>query len=61
MDLSSPIPDHLTFLKNRHGRFRDGDVLRPAFKAVVAQCIEAGLAIGQRYVADAVQGNHGAR
>ncbi|MBO1257122.1 transposase [Alteromonas sp. 5E99-2] len=53
MDLSDPIPDHSTFSKNRHGRFRDSDVLRHVFETVVAQCIEAGLASGQRYAADA--------
>jgi hypothetical protein len=36
-----------------HGRFRDSDVLRHVFEMVVAQCIEAGLASGQRYAADA--------
>lgn len=53
MDLSGPIPDHSTFFKNRHGRFCDSDVLRYVFEAVVAQCIGAGLAIGQRYAANA--------
>jgi len=53
MDLSDPIPDHSTFSKNRHGRFRDSDVLRHVFETVVAHCIEAGLASGQRYAADA--------
>ena len=47
------VPDHSTFSKNRHGRFRDRDVLRHVFETVVAQCIEAGLASGQRYAADA--------
>jgi hypothetical protein len=32
MDLSDPIPDHSTFSKNRHGRFRDSDVLRHVFE-----------------------------
>ena len=53
MDLSDPIPDHSTFSKNRHGRFRDSDMLRHVFETVVAQCIGAGLASGQRYAADA--------
>lgn len=53
LDLSDPIPDHSTFSKNRHGRFRDSDMLRHVFETVVAQCIEAGLASGQRYAADA--------
>lgn len=53
LDLSDPIPDHSTLSKNRHGRFRDSDMLRHVFETVVAQCIEAGLASGQRYAADA--------
>lgn len=53
LDLADPIPDHSTFSKNRHGRFRDSDVLRHVFETVVAQCITSGLASGQRYAADA--------
>lgn len=53
LDLTDPIPDHSSFSKNRHGRFRDSDVLRHVFETVVGQCIEAGLASGQRYAADA--------
>jgi transposase len=26
LDLEDPVPDHSTFSKNRHGRFRDGEV-----------------------------------
>ncbi len=53
LDLTDAIPDHSSFSKNRHGRFRDSDVLRYVFETVVAQCIETGLASGQRYAADA--------
>jgi transposase len=53
LDLNDTIPDHSTFSKNRHGRFRDSDMLRHVFETVVAQCIDAGLASGQRYAADA--------
>ena len=53
LDLNDPIPDHSTFSKNRHGRFRDSNMLRHVFETVVAQCIDAGLASGQRYAADA--------
>jgi len=53
LDLSDPIPDHSTFSKNRHGRFRDSEVLRYVFETVVGHCIDAGLASGQRYAADA--------
>jgi len=53
LDLTDPIPDHSTFSKNRHGRFRESNMLRHVFERVVAQCIDAGLASGQRYAADA--------
>lgn len=41
LDLMDPIQDHSTFSKNRHGRFRDSDVLRHVFEAMVTQCIKA--------------------
>jgi hypothetical protein len=47
------VPDHSTFSKNRHGRFRDSDLLRHLFETVVARCIAEGLASGQRLAADA--------
>jgi transposase len=53
LDLTDPVPDHSTFSKNRHGRFRDSDLLRHLFETVVARCIEEGLASGQRFAADA--------
>lgn len=53
LDLADPVPDHSTFSKNRHGRFRDSDLLRHLFETVVARCIEEGLASGQRFAADA--------
>lgn len=28
LDLNDPVPDHSTFSKNRHGRFRESDLLR---------------------------------
>ncbi len=51
--LADPIPDHSTFSKNRHGRFRDSDLLRHVFVTVVARCTEEGLVSGQRLAADA--------
>lgn len=53
LDLTDPVPDHSTFSKNRHGRFRDSNLLRHLFETVVARCIEEGLASGQRFAADA--------
>jgi transposase len=53
LDLSNTVPDHSTFSKNRHGRFRDSDLLRHVFETVVARCIEDGLVSGQRLAVDA--------
>ncbi|CAN0603151.1 unnamed protein product, partial [Ectocarpus sp. 12 AP-2014] len=53
LDLSDAVPDHSTFSKNRHGRFRDSDLLRHIFETVVTRCIEEGLSSGQRFAADA--------
>jgi transposase len=53
LDLTDRVPDHSTFSKNRHGRFRESDLLRRVFETLVARCIEEGLASGQRLAADA--------
>lgn len=47
------MPDHSTFSKNRHGRFRDSDVLRHIFERVVLACITAGLVGGEGFAVDA--------
>ncbi len=53
LDLTDPIPDHSTFSKNRHGRFRNSDLFRRLFESVVARCIAEGLVGGDRFAADA--------
>jgi hypothetical protein len=53
LDLSDPIPNHSTFSKNRHGRFRESALLRHLFEKTVARCIADGLVSGQRFAADA--------
>ena len=53
LDLNDRIPDHSTFSKNRHGRFRESELLRHLFETTVARCIEEGLATGQRMAVDA--------
>jgi len=35
LDLTGRVPDHSTFSKNRHGRFRESDLLRHVFEATV--------------------------
>jgi len=53
LDLADRVPDHSTFSKNRHGRFRDSDLLRHLFETTVARSISEGLVSGQRFAADA--------
>ena len=53
LDLTDPVPDHSTFSKNRHGRFRESDLLRHLFESVVARCIAEGLVGGERFAVDA--------
>ena len=53
LDLNDRIPDHSTFSKNRHGRFRESELLRHLFETTVARCIEEGLVSGQRMAIDA--------
>src|SRR4051812_29307010 len=35
LGLDGDVPDHSTFSKNRHGRFRDSDLLRRLFDAIL--------------------------
>ena len=35
LGLDGKVPDHSTFSQNRHGRFRESDLLRPVFESVV--------------------------
>jgi transposase len=53
LDLSDRAPDHSTFSKNRHGRFRDSELLRHLFETTVARCIAEGLVSGQCMAVDA--------
>jgi transposase len=53
LDLDDKVPDHSTFSVNRHGRFRDSDLLRQLFEAVVRACMDAGLVKGEGFAVDA--------
>jgi len=46
------IPDHSTFSKNRHGRFRQSGVFRKVFEEIVRRCLEAGLVEGRNVAVD---------
>jgi Transposase domain (DUF772) len=47
LGLDGDVPDHSTFSKNRHGRFRESDLLRKLFETVVARCMKEGI-VGAR-------------
>jgi transposase len=53
LDLDDQVPDHSTFSVNRHGRFRDSNILRQVFEAVVRACMDAGLVKGEGFAVDA--------
>jgi transposase len=53
LGLDGDVPDHSTFSKNRHGRFRDSDLLRKVFETVVRRCLAEGLVGGDGFAVDA--------
>jgi transposase len=53
LGLEQDVPDHSTFSKNRHGRFRDSDLLRELFETTVARCMAEGLVGGEGFATDA--------
>ncbi|NIA71401.1 transposase [Pelagibius litoralis] len=53
LDLADPVPDHSTFSKNRHGRFRESGVFRHLFETVLQCCIDEGLVGGDSFGVDA--------
>src|SRR6202163_1459024 len=52
LDFDQEIPDHSTFSKNRHGRFRQSGVFREVFEEIVRRCVEAGLVVGETLAVD---------
>lgn len=53
LGLEGDVPDHSTFSKNCHGRFRDSDLFRRLFEEVVRMCMQAGLVGGEGFAIDA--------
>ena len=53
LGLNGQVPDHSTFSKNRHGRFRQCDLLRRVFETVLQRCIREGLVGGEAFAVDA--------
>lgn len=53
LGLEDEVPDHSTFSKNRHGRFRESDIFRGLFEDVVRRCMSEGLVRGEGFAIDA--------
>ena len=53
LDLEDIVPNHSTFSKNRHGRFRNSDALRHVFESVLRRCMSEGLVEGEGFAVDA--------
>jgi transposase len=51
--LEDEAPNHSTFSVNRHGRFRDSNIFRQLFEAVVKACMQAGIVKGEGFAVDA--------
>src|SRR3954471_11040638 len=53
LGLDGKVPDHSTFSRNRHGRFRESNILRRLFESVVELCLREGLIGGDGFAVDA--------
>jgi transposase len=53
LGLDGAVPDHSTFSKNRHGRFRESDLFRRVFESVLRRCIAERLVGGEGFAVDA--------
>ena len=53
LGIQGEVPNHSTFSKNRHGRFRDSDSFRFIFEDVVRRCMSEGLVAGEGFATDA--------
>jgi transposase len=53
LGLDGDVPDHSTFSKNRHGRFRQSDLLRRVFETVLRRCMDEGVVGGENFAVDA--------
>jgi transposase len=53
LGLDDDVSDHSAFSKNRHGRFRESDLLRKLFETVMARCMKEGIVGGEAFAVDA--------
>jgi transposase len=53
LGIEDTVPEHSTFSKNRHGRFRESDAFRHVFETVLQRCMSEGLVGGEGFAIDA--------
>jgi transposase len=53
LGIEDTVPEHSTFSKNRHGRFRESDAFRHVFETVLERCMSEGLVGGEGFAIDA--------
>jgi IS5 family transposase len=53
LGLEDAVPEHSTFSKNRHGRFRESEAFRHVFETVLQRCMSEGLVGGEGFAIDA--------
>lgn len=53
LGIEDNIPNHSTFSKARHGRFRESNLFRKLFESTVTRCMAEGLVKGEGFATDA--------
>ena len=53
LGIEDAVPEHSTFSKNRHGRFRESNAFRHVFETVLQRCMTEGLVRGEGFAVDA--------
>ncbi|WP_460272824.1 IS1182 family transposase [Celeribacter sp. ULVN23_4] len=53
LGLEGKVPDHSTFSRYRHGKFRESNLLRQVFEATVERCLREDLVSGEGFAVDA--------
>ncbi len=53
LGLEGKVPDHSTFSRYRHGKFRESNLLRQVFEATVERCLREDLVAGEGFAVDA--------
>ena len=53
LGLEDAVPEHSTFSKNRHGRFRESDAFRHVFETVLQRSMSEGLVGAEGFAIDA--------